>query len=224
MQAMSNTNWKQYFDQKAEHHGASVKSSDYFDDASFFMQRENTLRWLGEVRDQEILDAGCGVGAFSEPLTRENTVYGVDFSAKSLEFAAARGLRTMTDDLTALHFDSGKFDVVLCIGVIQLIEHYLPVIKELARVTKPGGTLLVQTLHKDSVQRKLLRLLEQSKKFDKMYGMDELKQAFSQSGFEQIEFLKLYHPFQFVTTSRGAGAVSDWLCTSFAIKGRKKID
>jgi ubiquinone/menaquinone biosynthesis C-methylase UbiE len=221
---MSTTNWKQYFDQKAERHGASVKSSDYFDDASFFMQRDNTLRWLGEMRGKEILDAGCGVGAFSEPLTRENTVYGVDFSEKSLEFAAARGLRTKTDDLTALHFDDNQFDVVLCIGVIQLIEQYLPVIKELARVTKPGGTLLVQTLHKGSIQRKLLRLFEQSKKFDKMYGMGELKQAFTQSGFEQIEFLKLYHPFQFVSKSRGEGMLSDSFCTSFAIKGSKKID
>ncbi|MDF2500019.1 MAG: ubiquinone biosynthesis protein UbiE [Anaerosporomusa subterranea] len=221
---MSTTNWKQYFDQKAERHGASVKSSDYFDDASFFMQRDNTLRWLGEMRGKEILDAGCGVGAFSEPLTHENTVYGVDFSEKSLEFAAGRGLRTMTGDLTALQFDAGKFDVVLCIGVIQLIECYLPVIKELARVTKPGGTLLVQTLHKDSIQRKLLRLFEQSKKFDKMYGMDELKQALSQQGFEQIEFLKLYHPFQFVSMSCGEGMMSDLFCTSFAIKGRKKID
>lgn len=220
---MSNTNWKQYFDQKAERHGSSVKSSDYFDDASFFMQRDNTLRWLGAMQGKVILDAGCGVGAFSEPLTRENTVYGVDFSEKSLEFAAARGLRTMTGDLTALQFDTGMFDVVMCIGVIQLIENYMPVLKELSRVTKPGGTLLVQTLHKNSVQRKLLRLFEQSKKFDKMYGMDELKQAFSQYGFEQIEFLKLYHPFQFVSRSQGEGMLTDLFCTSFAIKGRKNI-
>lgn len=221
---MSNNNWQKYFDQKAELHGASVKSSDYFDDASFFMQRDNTLRWLGEMRDKEILDAGCGVGAFSEPLTRGNTVYGVDFSEKSLEFAADRGLCTMTGDLTALEFADDRFDVVLCIGVIQLIENYLPVIKELARVTKPGGTLLLQTLHKGSIQRKLLRLIEQSKKFDKMYGMDELQQAFRQCNFVQTEFLKLYHPFQFVSVSSDRGGLLDLGCTSFAIKGRKSID
>ncbi|MDF2960489.1 MAG: ubiquinone biosynthesis protein UbiE [Paenibacillus sp.] len=219
---MSNANWKQYFDKKAETHGASVKSSDYFDDESFFMQRDNTLRWLGECVGKEILDAGCGVGAFSEPLVKRNTVYGVDFSEKSLEYAAARGLITMTDDLTALHFENNKFDAVLCIGVIQLIEQYQSVIKELARVTKPGGTLLIQTLHKGSVQRKVLRLFEQSKKFDKMYDMDELKKVFQQHGFEQIQFLKMYHPFKFVTKSSGEGAISDMLCTSFAIKGVKK--
>src|SRR5690606_17593964 len=106
------------------------------------------------------------------------TVYGVDFSEKSLEFAAARGLKTVVDDLTALKFEDGKFDVVVCIGVIQLIEQYEAVIKELARVTKPGGTLLIETLHRGSIQRKLLKLFEQSKKFDRMYAMDELKNVF----------------------------------------------
>lgn len=221
---MSNSNWKQYFDKKAEIHGASVKSSDYFDDDSFFMQRDNTLRWLGQCKDMEILDAGCGVGAFSEPLVKHNTVYGVDFSEKSLEFAASRGLKTMTDDLTALHFEDAKFDVVLCIGVIQLIEQYTSVIKELARVTKPGGTLLIQTLHKNSFQRKVLRLFEQSKKFDQMYAMSELKNVFINYGFEDIQFLKMYHPFKFVTNSSEERMVSDMFCTSFAIKGSKRID
>ncbi|TBL77272.1 class I SAM-dependent methyltransferase [Paenibacillus thalictri] len=221
---MGNSNWKQYFDNKAETFGASVKSSDYFNEESFFMQRDNTLRWLGRLEGKEILDAGCGVGAFSEPLVKNNTVYGVDFSVKSLEHAAARGLRTSSEDLTALSFENGKFDVVMCIGVIQLIEQYENVLKELARVTKPGGTLLIETLNKGSVQRKMLKLFEKSKKFEKMYTMDELKRVFSKYGFGQIEFLKIYHPFKFVTQGSGDGLMSSMFSTSFAIKGRKNID
>jgi len=112
--------------------------------------------------------------------------------------------------------------VVLCIGVIQLIEQHLAVLKELARVTKPGGTLLVQTLHNCSLQRKVLGLFERSKKFDKMYAMDELHKVFREYGFEHIEYLKMYHPFKFVTKGERAGKMSDVFCTSFALKGRKK--
>ena len=221
---MENSNWKQYFDQKAATHGASVKSSDYFDDDSFFVQRNHILNWVGEMTGREILDAGCGVGAFSEPWAQTNTVYGVDFSEKSLEFAAGRGLKTLTGDLKALPFESGKFDLSVCIGVIQLIEDYEPVVAELARVTKPGGTLLVQTLHKGSIQRKLLRLFEHSKKFDRMYAMDELAQVFSRLSFGSITFLKQYHPFACVTDGATMGGLTDLFCTSFAIKGQKKND
>lgn len=218
---MSNSNWKSYFDKKAETHGASAKSSDYFNEESFFMQRDHTLNWLGACKGKEILDAGCGVGAFSEPLVQDNQVYGVDFSEKSLEYAAGRGLITKTGDLTAMEFENGKFDVVLCIGVIQLIEQYEAVIKEFARVTKPGGTVLIQTLNKGSIQRKLLKLFEKSKKFDRMYTMNELKAVFSKYGIEDVEFLQMYHPFKFVTTSKNSGLFSNMLSTSFAIKGRK---
>ena len=221
---MSDSEWKQYFDQKASRHGASVKSSDYFDDTSFFVQRDHILNWLGDLQGRTILDAGCGVGAFSEPWVRHNTVYGVDFSEKSLAFAADRGLKTLTGDLGALPFERGMFDVVVCIGVIQLIEDYEPVLAELARVTKPGGTLLVQTLHQGSVQRKLLGLVERSKKFDRMYAMNGLEQTFSRLGFGAIEFLKQYHPLGTVTRGCEAGGLTDLFCTSFAIKGTKTIE
>lgn len=218
---MSNKSWQNYFDQKAEVHGESVKSSDYFDDESFFTQRTNILNWLGNLQGLTILDAGCGVGAFSEPLTKSNTVYGVDFSAKSLEFAAKRGLVTQVGDLGNLEFESGKFDLVLCIGVIQLIDDYKPILKELARVVKPGGTLLIQTLHKQSLQRKIVMMFEQNKKFDRMYGMDELSSVYKEMGFDNIEFLKQYHPLKTVCADN-AHSFTDIFCTSFAIKARKQ--
>ena len=214
----NNDGWKQYFDRKAEVHGASVKSSDYFDDASFFIQRDNILRWLGELRGAVILDAGCGVGAFSEPLVKDNTVHGVDFSEKSLEYAAARGLRTSPGDLTALAFPDGMFDLVLCIGVIQLVDRCEAVLAELARVTRPGGTVLVQTLHRGSVQRRILGLFERNRKFDRMYGMEELSAVFHRHGLGRVEFLKQYHPFKCVKAGV-ASSPTDLLCTSFAIRG-----
>lgn len=221
---MGNSQWQQYFDQKASTHGASVKSSDYFDDTSFFVQRDHILQWIGPLVGKQILDAGCGVGAFSEPWTQDNSVVGVDFSEKSLEFAAGRGLKTLPADLTALPFAAGSFDLVVCIGVIQLIEKYQPVLVELARVTKPGGMLLVQTLHQGSLQRKLLGMVERSKKFDRMYEMAELRDEFVRLGFASISFLKQYHPLKTVASSESFGGLTDRFCTSFAIRGIKNIE
>ncbi|MNR68335.1 hypothetical protein D3C85_1928290 [compost metagenome] len=57
-----------------------------------------------------------------------------------------------------------------------------------------------------------------------MYAMNELKKVFESYGFENIQFLNIYHPFKFVTTGNGEGLFSNTLSTSFAIKGSKKID
>ena len=128
---------------------------------------------------------------------------------------------TLNGDLAALPFPDGKFDVVFCIGVIQLIPDCAPILKELSRVTKPGGVLLVQTLHKGSVQRTLLSLVEKTKKFDRLYTMGELEETFKANGFAAIDFQKLYHPLRCVTTG-SRSCLTDCLCTSFAIKGRKQ--
>lgn len=217
------SDWKQYFDRKAGTHGASVKSSDYFDDASFFTQRNHLLHWVGPLKGKTVLDAGCGVGAFSEPLTSENTVHGVDFSAKSLEYAAKRGLHPVVADLKELPFAAATFDVVFCIGVVQLIADYEPVVRELARVTKPGGILLIQTLHGGSLQRKVLGWFERSRKFDRMYSMRELEAVFVRLGFGSIAFLKQYHPLGVVSHGGTGGSLTDRLCTSFAIRGTRQL-
>jgi len=67
----------------------------------------------------------------------------------------------------------------------------------------------------------LLGLFERSKKFDRMYAMDDLARVFVRAGFTSVEFLKQYHPFQVVTKSNVTGALADLFCTSFAIRGSK---
>lgn len=218
---MSQSNWKEYFNDKAKTHGGSVMTSDYFNEKSFYIQRENTLRWLGALKGKEILDAGCGVGAFSETLVKENTVHGVDFSEKSLEFAKKRGLTTHCGDLGALPYENGKFDLVLCIGVIQLITDYRRIINELARVTKPGGTLLIETLNRNSLQRKMYSVINKDKKFDLMYTREELEGVFKQLGFGSIEFMNIHHPLSYVTYKKDEGFIDKCFSTSFAIKGVK---
>lgn len=219
---MSDINWKQYFNSKADKFGASVMTSDYFNEKSFYIQRQNTLKWLGDIKKCNVLDAGCGVGAFSETLVKDNSVYGADFSEKSLEFAKQRGLNTYCGDIGDLPYEEGKFDLVLCIGVIQLIKEYERVIKELSRVTKPGGTLLIETLNTHSMQRKLHSVFDKTKKFDLMFDATQLEGIFKKYGFEHIEFMNIFYPLNYVSYTKNYGTTAKYLSTSFAIKGIKR--
>lgn len=219
---MAELNWMDYFNNKAKTHKGSVMTSDYYDEKSFFIQRENILSWLGSQKNKRILDGGCGVGAFSENIAKENEVHGIDFSEESLAYATKRGLQTHVGNLTALPFEDSTFDVCYSIGVIQYIHDYKKALSELARVVKPGGTLLLETLNKESVQRKVYCLFHKNDKdFDLMFSEKELSDNFLELGLKDIEILTLYQPFYFKTTGKTPGFIDRRFGITFAIKGTK---
>jgi ubiquinone/menaquinone biosynthesis C-methylase UbiE len=97
---------------------------------------------------EAFLDAGCGDGRHLAALAPELPARraGVDLSARILETARARVDADFRQaSLESLPFEDGAFDLVLC---SQVIEHVLDAdraIAELARVLRPGGTLVIST-------------------------------------------------------------------------------
>lgn len=216
--------WREHFNRKAAEHGGEVATSDYHSARSFYEQRRSVLDWLGPLEGRRILDAGCGVGAFSETLVASNRVVGVDFSELALGYARRRGLLATCADLSRLPFVRGGFDLVLCIGVLQLVEDdraVRAVLGELTSMLAPGGALVVQTLNQDSLQRKLLALLPQVKRFDRLFRCAELRDAMVAVGLGDVDFLNAYYPLSMTTRSKSPGVVSRSLSTSFAVRGRR---
>jgi SAM-dependent methyltransferase len=96
---------------------------------------------------ERALDSGCGAGALAFALAPfVGTVVGVDLSADLV--AAGRELapancELMVGDSTALPFAYGSFDVVGCMRVLHHARRPEIVVSELARVTRPGGRILL---------------------------------------------------------------------------------
>lgn len=104
--------------------------------------------WLAPLTGEErVLDAGCGTGAFAQavaPLVRE--VVGVDLDERFLEAArtgAPPNCTFLVGDATALPFGYGSFDVAGCLRVLHHVHRPELVVAELARVTRPGGRILI---------------------------------------------------------------------------------
>ncbi len=97
--------------------------------------------------NERALDAGCGTGALAfalAPHVRE--VVGVDSSPQLLAAGRARAPLNVTllpGDATALPFEVGSFDLAGCLRVLHHVRRPELVISELARVTRPGGCILV---------------------------------------------------------------------------------
>lgn len=113
------------------------------------------------------LDAGCGSCAHSLRLARRGyLVHAIDFSAYILSIAKARvhdgeftdRVSVNRSSLLALPFRSESFDHVLCWGVLMHIPDIEQATRELTRVLKPGGVLIIGENNMHSLQS-ILRLI-----------------------------------------------------------------
>jgi SAM-dependent methyltransferase len=92
----------------------------------------------------EILDAGCGSGRNMIDLARHGTVTGVELSATSVSLARERDAGEVIEgSVLEMPFEIGHFDLAASLDVIEHLEDDLAALRELRRVVKPGGTLLV---------------------------------------------------------------------------------
>ncbi len=67
----------------------------------------------------------------------------VEYGEEGAVTAAARGLRTVRADATALPLQAGAVDLVVAFDVLEHIEDDDAAAAEITRVLRPGGTLLV---------------------------------------------------------------------------------
>jgi 2-polyprenyl-6-hydroxyphenyl methylase/3-demethylubiquinone-9 3-methyltransferase len=102
-----------------------------------------------------VLDVGCGGGFLSEEFARLGcTVTGIDLSAASIATAMkhAQSGNLQVDyrvgSASALPFPDASFDIVVCCDVLEHLPSLDPAIAEAARVLKPGGLYLFDTINR----------------------------------------------------------------------------
>jgi ubiquinone/menaquinone biosynthesis C-methylase UbiE len=117
--------------------------------------REKTLEYAGIRTDESVLDVGCGTGTLAIAAKRRvgpaGRVFGLDASREMIARARKKATGTGAEidfqlgSAEALPFSEATFDVVLSTTVF----HCLPdrarhlCIREMARVLKPNGRLLL---------------------------------------------------------------------------------
>lgn len=96
---------------------------------------------------ERALDVGCGRGALVRALAPHVAdVIGIDADEGALAAARAEApadATFVTGDVAALPFAFGSFDLVCCVGVLHHVRRPELVVSELARVTRPGGRVVV---------------------------------------------------------------------------------
>jgi len=99
---------------------------------------------LGLPAGCSILDAGCGSGRTMRDLARLGTVWGVDNDATAVRCAQDRGgARARLASVDQLPWRDPRFDLVTCLDVVEHLDDDVGALRELLRVTVPGGALIV---------------------------------------------------------------------------------
>jgi ubiquinone/menaquinone biosynthesis C-methylase UbiE len=164
-------------------------------------QDSRAARLAEEVRDvvqprgaERALDVGTGAGALAfalAPLVHE--VVGLDPVPELLELARERALPNtefVEGDGTALPFPDGSFDLA---GTHRTLHHVaLPerVVADLARVTRPGGRLLVvdQLAPDDPAQAAVVHEFETARdpSHTRLLTDGELRELFAANGLQLL--------------------------------------
>lgn len=132
------------------------------DDPVALLRAESRLRtaWiLAELearfgrRPLAILDVACGAGLLANPLAGQgHAVTGIDLSRASLRVARAHdatgAVGYLRMDARRLAFPDASFDVVCMMDFLEHLEERDAVIREAARVLRPGGWFFFHTFNR----------------------------------------------------------------------------
>lgn len=148
----------------------------------------------------EILDLGCGTGELMKLLLENNDRYqltGIDLSSKMIEIAnekLANRVKLVIGDSENLPFDDNSFDLVYCNDSFHHYVEVEQVIKEISRVLKKDGYLIIGDLYQTALIRKIFNfLLRFNNEGDvHVYSKKEMI-SLLRPHFKQIEFERIGH-------------------------------
>jgi len=129
----------------------------YYDDFSGWYERERGVGYHRLIDDLEmsvieplctgatVLEVGCGTGLILGRLAQHaKQAVGVDLSPGMLRRAHERGLHVTIGSATQIPFATNSFDVVCSFKVLAHIPDIAGAMAEIARVTRPGGTMVLE--------------------------------------------------------------------------------
>jgi len=120
------------------------------------VETELAFKLFKPHKEMKILDVGCGTGNFSVKLAEMGCkVVGIDLSEKMLNIARAKikedlDLEFHKMDACKLEFSDEEFDGVISMAAFEFINEPEKAYKEMYRVLKKNGNLLIGTINRES--------------------------------------------------------------------------
>jgi SAM-dependent methyltransferase len=93
--------------------------------------------------DLRILDCGCGVGQNLPMLARHGRAVGLELEPVAAAAGREFGRPIACADITRIPFPDHAFDLAVSFDVLQVVEPDVAAVREMARVVRPGGRIVL---------------------------------------------------------------------------------
>lgn len=162
---------------------------------------QRTLAYIGEEKD--ILDLGCGEGITLEKILRrfpDRNVLGIDYAEEKVKICKEHHLPARQGSAYALELEDHSWDCCLLLEVIEHLPDSQKAFREIHRVLRKGGLLLIIFPHDWLFKVARLTFLKFKEAFSpsghvKHWTPGEMRQALKEVGFEVEREIPL--PFHF---------------------------
>ena len=145
----------------------------------------------------EVLECACGTGAITVCIAEKcRRLIATDFATGMLKQAVRkcrkyRNVSFKRADITNLKCRDERFDKVVAGNVIHLLPDPQTALKELERVVKPGGKIIIPTyinMSKESAGLAVKFIEFLGADFKKQFDIDSYKSFFEEMGYDNVEY------------------------------------
>jgi ubiquinone/menaquinone biosynthesis C-methylase UbiE len=174
-----------------------ARAAEHYDEKwAFYVEAttRETLRRLPMTSGARVLDVGCGTGELMRRLRAKYphaVLAGLDPVAEML--AVARDKLSGNEDLRAGYADAlpwgaGSFDVVVSCNMFHYISHPVEALREMGRVLRPGGSLVLTDWCDDYLACRVCNLYLRltNRAFYQTYRQAECRKLLHAAGYRDV--------------------------------------
>jgi len=166
----------------------SEKYEDWFERNKFVYESE--IQAIKELfpKVKKSIEIGVGSGKFAVPL---GIKIGIDPSPRMRKIAQRKGIKVIDAVAEELPFENSQFELVLMVTTICFVDNLGLAFREIYRILKPGGYLIIGFVDRDSSLGKIYQQHKENSLFYKIatfYSTKEVIYNLSKVGFKEFDF------------------------------------